>query len=143
MPTPPVTLPTRQTTAADDRAHRGQPTALTSLPRPDDACHVPPLLHRDWCDTRQHDGLAVEGTDTDHVADGEHFLVPGKREIGFDGDASGAVTLGSSQLSEPAGEAGRGGPCSPNDRAAGDTLRAAFSVLERHDGIVDSDHGAA
>ena len=34
MATPPVTLPTRQTTAADDRAHRGQPTALTPRSAP-------------------------------------------------------------------------------------------------------------
>jgi hypothetical protein len=96
-----------------------------SLPRTDDARRVPPLLHRHGCDTRQHEGLAVGGTDTDHVADSEHLRVPGKGQIGIDGDASVAVTLGSTQLGEPAGEAGRGGTCGPNDRAAGDALPAA------------------
>src|SRR4029450_12171337 len=37
---------------------------------------------------------------------------------------------------------GRGDACSPDDHAAGDTLRAAFSAVERHAGTVDPDHGA-
>ena len=69
--------------------------------------------------------------------------MPGKGEVGFDGDAAGAVTLCSGQLGEPAGEAGRGDAGSPNDGAAGDALRAAVSALERHAGGVDPDHGAA
>ena len=111
-----------------------------SQPRADDAGRVSPLLHRHGCDTRQRDGLAARVADANHVADREHLPVPGKAEIGFDSDASGAVTLGASELGEAVGEAGRGDPGSPNDHSAGDALRA-FSGLERP--RVDPDHGAA
>src|ERR671910_2717143 len=43
-----------------------------SQPRADDAGRVPPLLYRDGCETRQHDGLAARVTDADHVADREY-----------------------------------------------------------------------
>src|ERR671918_2382865 len=112
-------------------------------PRADEAGRVPSLLHRDRCDTRQEDGLAAWVADADHVADREYLRVSGKGQIGFDGDASGAVTLGSGQLGEPAGEAGRGDAGSPHDSAAGDPLRAPVSALERHTGAVDPGHGAA
>src|SRR4030095_5442784 len=58
-------------------------------------------------------------------------------------NAAGAVTLGSGQFGELAGEAGRGDARSPNDRAAGDPLFVPASALERHAGGVDPDHGAA
>ena len=70
----------------------------------------------------QHDGLAARVTDADHVANREYLRVPRKGQIGFDADAAGAVTFGSSQLGELAGEAGRGDAGSPNDGAAGDPL---------------------
>src|SRR3712207_444131 len=49
-----------------------------SEPRADDARSVPPLLHRDGCNARQHDGLAVHITDADHVPEREYLRVFGK-----------------------------------------------------------------
>ena len=54
----------------------------------------------------------------------------GKGEVGFDGDAAGAVSLGSGQFGELAGEPGRSDARSPDDRAAGDALRAAVVAVE-------------
>ncbi len=109
-------------------------------PRPDDAGGVAPLLHGDGRDTLQGDRRAGSVTDAHHVPDGEHFGVPGKRQIALDGDAAVAVALGSGQLCQPAGEAGRGDAGGPDDHAAGDALRAAVSALQRDAGGVDSDH---
>ena len=95
-----------------------------SQPRADDAGRVAPLLHRDGCQTRQHDGLAAPATDADHVADRKDLRVPGKGEISCDGDAAGAVAPGSGQFGEPARDTGCGDAGSPYDGAAGDLLRA-------------------
>src|ERR671919_541518 len=120
-----------------------RPVLAASEPRADDAGRVPPLLHRDWCEGGQHDGLAARVADAHHVADREYLRVPGKGQIRLDGNPAGAIMLGSGQFGELAGEAGCGDAGSPNDGAGGDPLAAPVSALERHPGGVDPDHGAA
>ena len=63
----------------------------------DGAGRVQTALHRDLGDA----GQLVE---RHHVADGEHLGMAGKRQVGEDGDAAGAVDVGSRRLGEHRGE---------------------------------------
>jgi hypothetical protein len=120
-----------------------RPSLTRTQPGQDDFGGVAALLHSDRGNTGQDDGSAVRPTHADHVAECKDLGITRQRQIRFDCDAAGAVTLRAGQLGQSGAEAGGRDPSSPDDGPAGDSVGLAAPGVDRHALAVDPDNRSA